>query len=71
MTHLEVSFIALSPDARWLATSGWHSDRARFWDAQTCKLVWEKVLVPPSMVFFTPDNRELVHRFIKSFTECF
>ena len=32
-------FIALSPDAKWLATSGWHSDRAQLWNIESGKLV--------------------------------
>jgi len=60
MTHSNVSFVALSPDARWLATSGWHSDRVRLWDAQTSQMAWEKVVGKISMVFFTPDSGELV-----------
>jgi WD40 repeat protein len=60
MKHSKVSFVALSPDSRWLATSGWHSDRIRLWDAQTSKLVWEKLAGKMTMVFFTPDGRQLI-----------
>ncbi len=60
MMHSNVSFVALSPDALWLATSGWHSDRVRLWDAQTGKLTWEKVVGNICMVFFTPDSRQLI-----------
>jgi WD40 repeat protein len=60
MEHQNVSFIAVSPDARWLATSGWHSDRVRLWDAQTCKLAWENVLGIRSMAVFTPNSRQLI-----------
>jgi WD40 repeat protein len=60
MTHPNVSFIAMSPNSRWLATSGWHSDRIRLWETQTSKLAWEHVVGKMSMVSFTPDNRELI-----------
>jgi WD40 repeat protein len=59
--HLEhplAGFVALSPDGRWLATSGWHSDCIRLWNAETGAKVHEWAL--KGMVFFTPDSRALV-----------
>ena len=35
--------VALSRDGRWMASSGWHSDRVRLWNAQTGKMVHEWV----------------------------
>jgi hypothetical protein len=53
-------FIALSPDAKWLATSGWHSDRCRLWNAESGKLLKEWIVGAEAKVGFTPDSRELV-----------
>ena len=57
--HPNAGFVALSPDARWLATSGWHSDRVRLWSAQTGEMVKEWMVFRPK-VFFTPDSRALI-----------
>jgi hypothetical protein len=44
-----------------MASSGWHSDRVRLWNAATGKMVHEWTLsVVTAMVFFTPDSRELI-----------
>jgi hypothetical protein len=57
--HAEPRFIALSRDARWLATSGWHSRFVRLWNAQTGTKVNEWRL-GRAMVYFTPDSRALI-----------
>src|SRR5262249_39936403 len=50
-----------SPDGRWLATSGWHSDRVRLWNVETGKMAHEWGPFPAAtQVFFTPDSRSLV-----------
>ena len=59
-SHAGVSYIALSPDTRWLATGGWHSDRVRLWDAQNGKLAQELIMGASTRVAFTPDSRRLV-----------
>ncbi len=45
---------ALSGDGRWAASSGWHSDRVRLWNAGTGQLVHEWALGKRTLVFFTP-----------------
>jgi WD40 repeat protein len=50
----------VSGDGRWAASSGWHSDRVRLWDARTGETVEEWVLGMRGFVFFTPDSRTLV-----------
>jgi serine/threonine protein kinase/WD40 repeat protein len=50
---------ALSPDGRWAASSGWHSDRVRLWNVGTGQMV-ERVVGKRAFVFFTPDSRTLV-----------
>lgn len=58
--HSGAGCVALSPDAHWLATSGWFSDRVRLWNAQTSELVRELTIDVHASVSFTPDSRELI-----------
>jgi serine/threonine protein kinase/WD40 repeat protein len=51
---------ALSADGRWAASSGWHSDRVRLWNAGTGEMVNEWVPGKQTLVYFTPDSRALV-----------
>jgi eukaryotic-like serine/threonine-protein kinase len=51
---------ALSGDGRWAASSGWHSDRVRLWNAETGEMVHEWVTGKQTQVFFTPDSRALI-----------
>ena len=60
VSHPMADFVALSPDAKWLATSGWHSDRAQLWNLQTGKLAQDWVVGLETKVAFTPDSRELI-----------
>ncbi len=53
-------FIAISADAKWLATSGWHSDRAQLWNIESSELVKDWVVGLETRVAFTPDSRELI-----------
>jgi len=58
--HPMADYVALSPDAKWLATSGWHSDRARLWNLQTGKLARDWIVGLETRVAFTPDSQELI-----------
>jgi len=58
--HPSVGFVTLSRDGRWVASSGWHSDRVRLWNAKTGNMVHEWVLGQMAQVFFTPDSRALI-----------
>ena len=60
VNHPLADYVALSPDAKWLATSGWHSDRAQLWNLQTGKLAQDRIVGPETRVAFTPDSRELI-----------
>jgi WD40 repeat protein len=60
VSHDLAGFVALSRDARWLATGGWHSSKIRLWEARTGKALHEWDLTRECRVFFTPDDRELV-----------
>ncbi len=51
---------ALSADGRWAASSGWHSDRVRLWNARTGERVKEWVLGKRTFVAFTPDSKALI-----------
>jgi serine/threonine protein kinase/WD40 repeat protein len=51
---------ALSGDGRWAASSGWHSDRVRLWNAGTGRMVHEWTLGKRNFVSFTPDSRALI-----------
>jgi WD40 repeat protein len=58
--HPRAAFVTLSQNGRWVASSGWHSDRVRLWNAQTGKMVHEWVLGSITTVDFTPDSRALI-----------
>jgi WD40 repeat protein len=58
--HPQGEVQALSGDGRWAASSGWHSDRVRLWNAGTGQMVHEWVLGKWTNVSFTPDSRALV-----------
>jgi WD40 repeat protein len=59
-THPSGEIMALSPDGRWAASSGWHSDRVRLWDAATGALAHEWTVGQKTYVYFTPDGRQLI-----------
>jgi WD40 repeat protein len=58
--HPGATSVALSPDGRWLATSGWRTSSVRVWDAHTGEMVREWASQPQVAVFFTPDSRTLI-----------
>jgi WD40 repeat protein len=58
--HPMASYVALSPDAKWLATSGWHSDRAQLWNVASGQLVRDWAVGLQTRVAFTPDSQELI-----------
>lgn len=59
LSHRLASYVAISPDGNWVATSGWHTDEVRLWNARTGTLVHEWPL-HRATVAFTPDSRSLV-----------
>jgi WD40 repeat protein len=58
--HPSVSFVAISPDGRWVATGTWHGSGVRVWDARTGKLARELPVPATATVAFSPDDRWLV-----------
>ena len=59
-SHPQGEVRALSGDGRWAASSGWHSDRVRLWNADTGQMVHEWVVGKQTNVFFTPDSHTLI-----------
>ena len=58
--HPGLNRAVISPDGRWVATSGWHSEVVKVWDARTGSLVKELPLGLNIVAFFSPDGRTLV-----------
>ncbi len=62
--HRGTNYIAISPDARWIATGSHHGTGARIWDAKSGKLVRELGDKTPSWdVEFSGDGLWLATRF--------
>jgi hypothetical protein len=59
-THPLGEVEALSADGRWVASTGWHSDRVRLLNAATGGMVKEWVLGKRTYAYFTPDSRNLI-----------
>jgi len=68
MSHASAGYVAVSPDAARLASSGWHSDRVKVWAGPSGKLIKDLEVGLCSAVFFTPDNRELIVASVGEFT---
>lgn len=51
---------AVSPDGRWAASSGWHTQAVRLWNVESGKQVHEWLVGKQTFVFFTPDSRNLI-----------
>ena len=68
MPHKLAGYVAMSADADRLATSGWHSDRVKVWEATGGKLIRELEVGSSALVYFTPDNREMIVARDKEFT---
>jgi serine/threonine protein kinase/WD40 repeat protein len=62
--HPRVRYVALSPDARWLATGPWQGESIRVWEVATAKTVWELPCAMGSLTF-SPDGRWLATGTVK------
>jgi WD40 repeat protein len=60
LDHPAVSFVAVSPDGRWVASSGWHAKTQRIWDAHTGRMEKELSLGETTGASFSPDSRCLI-----------
>ena len=58
--HPDLNRAVLSPDGRWVVTSGWHTQSVKIWDARTGAMVKELRLGVTNNAFFSPDGRTLV-----------
>ncbi len=58
--HPQGEVRAVSADGRWAASSGWHSDEVRLWDARTGREARKWTLGKRNFVTFTPDSRTLI-----------
>jgi WD40 repeat protein len=60
LPHPGVSFVAFSPDERWVATGTWHGAGVKVWDTRTGRLERELPVPGKTYVAFSPDGRQLV-----------
>jgi WD40 repeat protein len=60
VAHARADHVALSPDGRWAATSGWHAPDVKIWKAATGEVVKEMSLGRRTVVTFTPDSKALI-----------
>ena len=58
--HPGLNRAVISPDGRWVATSGWHTSSIKVWDARTGSMVKELPVGSNNTAFFSPDGRTLV-----------
>jgi serine/threonine protein kinase/WD40 repeat protein len=60
LPHASASSGLVSPDGRWVATSGWHTTRVKLWDSRTGALVHELATGTQNFAFFAPDGRTMI-----------
>jgi WD40 repeat protein len=58
--HQNAQFVALSPDARWLATGPWGEKEVKVWDARTGEKLRQFPAGPNATVEFSADGQWLV-----------
>jgi WD40 repeat protein len=58
--HANVSFAAISPDGRWVATGTWRGTEVRVWEADTGRPVTTLPARESAGVTFTPDGGRLL-----------
>jgi WD40 repeat protein len=58
--HAGATYVALSPDARWLATGPWNGPSVKVWEVASGQPVRELPFEGPALVSFTPDGRQLI-----------
>jgi eukaryotic-like serine/threonine-protein kinase len=55
-----MKYVSVSPDARWVATGGWHNRNVKIWDAATGRQEAELPTETMPSVLFSPDGQWLV-----------
>ncbi|MFO0907397.1 MAG: serine/threonine-protein kinase [Isosphaeraceae bacterium] len=58
--HPNMERLALSPDARWVATGTWHGTGVKIWDARTGAHVRDLPIAGNAAVVFSPEGRRLL-----------
>jgi serine/threonine protein kinase/WD40 repeat protein len=58
--HPAAGHVAISPDGRRVATSGWHTEEVRVWDAATGERLHTLTPGHQASVFFSADSRSLI-----------
>jgi WD40 repeat protein/serine/threonine protein kinase len=59
LEHSDISYVALSPDGNWLATSGQRGSGVKIWNARNAQRLID-LLAEEACVAFSPDSRWLV-----------
>ncbi len=60
LPHPSASSGRVSPDGRWVVTTGWHATSVKLWDARTGAPVAELATGPQNLAFFAPDGRTMI-----------
>jgi WD40 repeat protein len=60
LAHPGASFVAISPDGKWVATGTWKSTDVKIWEAATGRLEQTLLLPDSEQVLFSPDGRWLI-----------
>jgi serine/threonine protein kinase len=58
--HPYAGYVAISPNGKRLATSGWHAEGVRLWNAQTGELIKYFAVGKYDRASFTPDSKDLI-----------
>jgi WD40 repeat protein len=58
--HPNAQFVALSPDARWIATGPWGEKEVKVWDARSGERLGKFPAGPNATVEFSPDGQWLL-----------
>ena len=58
--HPKVDYVAISPDAHWVASGSWANHFVTIWDVRTRQIVKTLKMLDRTRVAFSPDGRSLV-----------
>jgi WD40 repeat protein len=58
--HKRTSFLAISPEARWVATCAWNDNHVRIWNVEKQSLERDLASEGMASLIFSPDGRRLV-----------
>ncbi len=60
LPHASAGSGQISPDGRWVVTSGWHATSVKLWNARTGAQVDELATGPQNFAFFAPGGRTMI-----------